>query len=122
MPAWLNSVVDTILGRVPAKTGRLDTATRMAMDADFSCRRDAASPSLPRGRDDRHLVKPASALAQVEFLEELIRIVNEAQDRDAEDERRLYDPMLRDRRSFQQPAYSADAERSFRAKLSSRST
>ena len=31
------------------------------------------------------------------MLEELIRIVNEAQKRDAEDERRLYDPMLRDR-------------------------
>jgi hypothetical protein len=31
------------------------------------------------------------------LLEELIRIVNEAQKRDAEDERRLYDPMLRDR-------------------------
>jgi hypothetical protein len=38
-------------------------------------------------------------LADIDLLEELIRIVNEAQQRDAEDERRLYDPMLRDRPS-----------------------
>jgi hypothetical protein len=99
MRTWARSVVDAILGKVPGKTGRLDTATRMAMDADFSCLRESASPALPRGRDDRHLVKPGGTLAEVEFLEELIRIVNEAQKRDAEDERRLYDPMLRDRLS-----------------------
>ena len=33
----------------------------------------------------------------IDLLEELIRIVNKAQERDAQDERRLYDPMLRDR-------------------------
>lgn len=43
-------------------------------------------------RDDGHLVKPVGALADVGLLEELIRIVNEAQQRDAEDERRLYGP------------------------------
>jgi len=101
MRSWARSVVNAILGTVPGKTGRLDTATRMAMDADFSCRREPASlaPLRGRERDDRHLVKPAGTLAEVEFLEELIRIVNEAQKRDAEDERRLYDPMLRDRPS-----------------------
>jgi hypothetical protein len=33
-------------------------------------------------------------LEQVDRLEELIRVVNEAQDRDAGDERRLYDPKV----------------------------
>ena len=31
------------------------------------------------------------------MTDSLIRIINNAQERDAEDERRLYDPMLRDR-------------------------
>ena len=48
-------------------------------------------------RDDQHLLKTADPLADLDLLEELIRIVNKAQERDAEDERRLYDPMLRDR-------------------------
>ena len=33
-------MVNTILGKVPGKTSRPDTATRMAMDADFSDHRD----------------------------------------------------------------------------------
>jgi transposase-like protein len=50
-----------------------------------------------RERDDLHLFKPA-ALLPVDPLEELIRVVNEAQERDAEDERRLY-PARGERRS-----------------------
>jgi hypothetical protein len=47
-------------------------------------------PGPPRGkRDDRRVVKPAGSLADGDLFEELIRIVNEAQARDAEDERRL---------------------------------
>ena len=42
MRTWLRSLVDAVLGKVPGKTSRLDTATRMAMDADFSDRREAA--------------------------------------------------------------------------------
>ena len=52
-----------------------------------------------RERDDRHLVKPESP-ANFDPVEELIRIVNEAQDHDAEDERRLYPPIRGDRPSF----------------------
>jgi hypothetical protein len=41
-------MVNAILGKVPGKTSRLDTATRMAMDADFSLDRgppcDAGQP------------------------------------------------------------------------------
>ena len=89
MPTWLRSVIDAIFGRHPGKTGRLDTATRMAMDADFG--HASAPPELRRSRerDDRHLFK-ARAPSPVDPLDELIRMVDEAQERDAEDERRLY--------------------------------
>ena len=40
MRTRLRSLVNAILGKVPGKTNRLDTATRMAMDADFSYRRE----------------------------------------------------------------------------------
>ena len=93
----LRSIVDAILGRVPGKTGRPDTATRMAMDADLSYRRELSRPRPER--DDQHLFKSSDPLADIDLLEELVRIVNKAQERDAEDERRLYDPMLRDRPS-----------------------
>jgi hypothetical protein len=103
MRTWLRSVVDTMLGRVPCKTSLPDTATRMAMDADFSSRREPTAPGLRSWyeRDDQHLVKPTDPLTDIDLLQELIRIVNEAQRRDAEDERRLYDPMVRERPSFQ---------------------
>ena len=98
MRTLLRSVVNAILGRVPSKTGRPDTATRMAMDADLSYRRELSRPRTER--DDQHLLKTSDPLADIDLLEELIRIVNKAQERDAEDERRLYDPMLRDRPLF----------------------
>ena len=44
MRTRLRSVVDAILGRVPGKTGRPDTATRMAMDADLGYRRELSRP------------------------------------------------------------------------------
>jgi len=103
MPSWLSSVVNAILGRVPGKTSRLDTATRMAMDADFSNRRGATPTGLRlwRERDDGHLVKASDPLADINLLEELIRIVNEAQKRDADDERRLYGPPITEGLTFQ---------------------
>jgi hypothetical protein len=51
-----------------------------------------------RERDDRHLFKAAGP-SPVDPIDELIRVVNEAQERDAEDERRLYPPMRGDRPS-----------------------
>jgi hypothetical protein len=54
-----------------------------------------------RERDNRHLFKAAAPLP-VDPVEELIRVVNEAQERDAEDERRLYHPMPRGRASSYQ--------------------
>jgi hypothetical protein len=103
MKTWVRSAIDTILGRVSGKTSRPDTATRMAMDADFSYRREPTPQrELPRGeRDDGHLVK-GGMLADVNFLEELIRIVKEAQGRDADDERRLYNSMVHGQPSYLQ--------------------
>jgi hypothetical protein len=105
MRTWRRSVINAILGKVPGKTSRPDTATRMATDADFSDRHKSMPAGLRRWRerDDGHLVKPALA-----DIEELVRIVNEAQERDAEDERRLYDPMLHDRPSFQRRRPGSD--------------
>jgi hypothetical protein len=41
-----------------------------------------------RERDDRHLFKAPD----IDPVDELIHVVNEAQERDVEDERRLYPP------------------------------
>ena len=92
MRTWLRSVVDTILGRVPGKTGRLDTATRMSMVADFNAPHTSMPRGLPRERDDGHLIKPIGPSADRALFEELVRIVNQAQERDAQDERRLHNP------------------------------
>jgi hypothetical protein len=99
--ARLRSLVNAILGKVPSKTSRPDTATRMAMNADFSDRQEAMPHGLRswRERDDGHLVKPTGSSADIDPLQELIRAVSEAQERDAEDERRLYRPMRGDRPS-----------------------
>jgi hypothetical protein len=54
-----------------------------------------------RERDDQRLIEPP-LLGKVDLLEELIRVVNEAQEHDAHDERRLYEPKLEERSpSFQ---------------------
>jgi hypothetical protein len=91
MRTWLRSIVNAILGRVAGKTSRPDAATRMAMDADSSDRSEPTPAVLRRWheRDDQHLAKSADRLAEVDLLQELICIVNEAQERDAEDERQL---------------------------------
>ena len=43
MRTWLRSLFNAILSKVPGKTSRPDTATRMVIDADFSLHRE-----LPR--------------------------------------------------------------------------
>jgi hypothetical protein len=43
MRTSLRSLINAMLGKVPGKTNRLDTATRTMIDADFSLRRE-----LPR--------------------------------------------------------------------------
>ena len=86
MPPFLRSIVDAILGRVPGRPGRVDTSTRMAADADFDDRDDYGGQGRKRPSED------------VEPIDELLRIVGEAQSQDAEDERRLGDPAWRNRR------------------------
>jgi hypothetical protein len=90
MRTWLSSLINAIMGRIPGKTSRLDTATQMAVDADFRYRREPRPRALRRERDDGHLNKPIAPSADRALFDELVRIVNEAQERDAEDERRLY--------------------------------
>jgi hypothetical protein len=98
MRTWLRSLVNAVLGKVPGKTSRPDTATRMAMDADLGDRRESMLHGLRRRRerDDGHLVKPTGSSADIQ---ELIRVVSQPQERDAEDELRLYHPMRGDRPS-----------------------
>jgi alpha-D-ribose 1-methylphosphonate 5-triphosphate synthase subunit PhnI len=100
MRIGLRSLVDAILGRIPGRTSRPDTATRMMIDADFSLSRESRPPGTPRERerDDGHLIK----LADILLLEELVQIVNEQQERDAEDAARLYRPIPRAWPSFSQ--------------------
>jgi hypothetical protein len=83
MHALLRAVVDKILGRVPGKTNRPDTATRMAMDADLNARHASMPRGLPRERDDGHLIKPTGPSADNALFEQLVHIVNEAHERDA---------------------------------------
>jgi hypothetical protein len=72
LKTWLRSVVDTMLGRVSGKASQPDTATRVAMDADFRyrCESTPQGKLLGSERDDGHLVK-GGMLADVDFLEEL---------------------------------------------------
>jgi hypothetical protein len=42
-----------------------------------------------RARDDRHLIKSAAPLPEIDPIEEWDRIISAAQERDAEDERRF---------------------------------
>ena len=95
MQTWLRSLVNAIVGKVPGKTGRLNTATRMATDADFSDRREPRLPEPPRTgeRDDRDLFKTLEPSEDIALFAQLVSVVNEAQDRDAADEHQLYGPM-----------------------------
>jgi hypothetical protein len=45
MGTWLRSLVDVFLGKTPGKPIRLDTPTRMAMDADFNDRGEPTTPA-----------------------------------------------------------------------------
>jgi len=44
LPSW----VDPILGAIPRKTSRSDTAARMMIDADFILRRELKPPAPPQ--------------------------------------------------------------------------
>jgi hypothetical protein len=63
MRTWIRSVVDAFLGIVPGKSGRLDTATRMSLDADFS---DSGQPTT--------LVREPNR--KIDQIEELQRTLN----------------------------------------------
>ena len=64
MPTWLRSLVNAVLGKVPGKTSRPDTATRMMIDADFSDRREPPEP-------------PCEPQRKVDQIPELERVLTE---------------------------------------------
>ena len=78
MLSTLRSLVNAILGKVPGKPNRLDTATRVAMDAQLASDADftAKHKAEPKGnsvRDEREAPK-------VDPIEELRRIVDSPSD------------------------------------------
>ena len=66
MIGWLQRLAGAILGRVPGKVGRFDTATRMMRDANFR-----AAPELRAAERKRHDAEPEN-----DPLQELRRIVS----------------------------------------------
>jgi hypothetical protein len=58
-----------------------------------------------RERDDRHLIKGATPLPEIDPIEELGRIVGDAQEQDVKDERRFEDMarLVDARRSHRRP-------------------
>lgn len=91
MRTGLRSLVDAILARIPGKTSRLDTATRM-MTRISASPASQGPPATPRGASET-MDTPSSQLEllrDIQLLDELVRIVNEAQERGADDERRVY--------------------------------
>lgn len=65
MWTWLRVQVDAFLGKVHGKPGRMDTATRMAMDAEFS---NPRAP-FPKGN-----YNPAGEINPLEELERIVSI------------------------------------------------
>jgi len=61
---WLQRLADAILGRVPGKAARFDTATRFR-DADFG------APAVRATESDRDCAEP-----EIDPLEELRRVVS----------------------------------------------
>ena len=62
--AWLNMIVDAVCGHVPGKRSRLDPATRMVLEADFSWQ-----PS-------ENVQDPYSPPVEASPIDELMRIID----------------------------------------------
>jgi len=62
MRAWVRSFTNAILGKVPSKPDRLDTATRLAMQADF---RDQGARQARGDRDPMPNVDPLAELERI---------------------------------------------------------
>ena len=71
MLSTLRSLVNAILGKVPGKPDRLGTATRLAMDADFTVKPKVEPKRPQRGERDAGRVDP---------IEELRRLVDSSTD------------------------------------------
>jgi hypothetical protein len=70
----LRSLAYAILGKVPGKRDRLDTATRMAREADFSDRGEAATPPRePQRKSTRPPGEPQPKIGPIAELERILR-------------------------------------------------
>jgi hypothetical protein len=68
------SLAYAIVGKVPAKPNRLDTATRMTMEADFSHRAEAATPPRePQRKSTRPPREPQPKIGPFAELERILR-------------------------------------------------
>jgi hypothetical protein len=74
MWTWWRSIADAFMSRT-GNPSRLDTSTRMAMDADFSRRRETVPQRLP---------EPPRAPADPDPIEELMRLVGDRKRPDPE--------------------------------------
>jgi hypothetical protein len=70
----LRSLIDAALGKVPGKPDRLDTATRMAQDADFTGR---GEPAIPHRESQRKRTRTRKPQREIDTLDELERILGE---------------------------------------------
>ncbi len=61
MLSTLRLFANAIFSGIPGKPGRLDTATRMAMDADFSARGEPGTPP----REPQRKVSPIEELERI---------------------------------------------------------
>lgn len=68
MLARLRSIADAILGRVPGKPDRTDTATRMAIDADFSNRGEPKTQKRDQPAYDVETLEELQRLTSTEAL------------------------------------------------------
>jgi hypothetical protein len=59
VPTWRRSLTNAFLGKLPGKTSRLDTATRIMIDADLSLGRE-----LPRETQPPVIRTPANSLEE----------------------------------------------------------
>ena len=108
LPGWSGRDADLVAltgQRDPRQGSGQNQSARHSNSYGDGCGFQRSPGVMPHGlrrrreRDDGHLVKPTGSSADIDPVEELIRVVSEAQERDAEDERRLYHPMRGDRPS-----------------------
>jgi hypothetical protein len=74
MLSTLRSLANAVMGKLPGKPDRLDTATRMAMDADFcDCGYATTPPREPQRKGTRPPRLPQPKIDPIAELERILR-------------------------------------------------